>query len=485
MLNDLFANVRIADLLDITIIGVLIYFLMVWLRRKTSRTVVIGIALITILYVLAHRLDMFLTSMVFRVGFTAILMALVLVFQEDIRRVFESLASYGGINQKRRPLASNQSIDALIDSMGTLARNKIGALVVLKGRENLERIIRGGVSLGGRISMPLLYSIFHPESPGHDGALIIEGDRIDRFGVYLPLSTNLAEVGEHGTRHTAGLGLSERSDSLVIIVSEEHGTISVAEQGKLTLLDSATELKKRVDRFYQRTFPTPTEKRRSWVRKNLGFKVIAALLAAICWFLFAFRAETIHRTVMVPVEYRNLPSGWEIDDIKPIEARVSFSGTERAFTADQSATYASLDVSNVREGSQEIEVTEKDISRAKGLQVKQISPPAIRVRAHREIEIVLPVVASIIDVPRGFMVSEVKVEPALVRVRMPQTKRSLSGDLKTEPVSLAGIRESTVFRLEIIVPEFVKLLEEEKTQVKVSVTLAKRAIVPASSDIIK
>jgi diadenylate cyclase len=237
-IRTLIHNIRIADFLDIAIIAVVLYFILTWVRRRASRSVVIGIALVILLYSLARMLNMYLTSQLFHAGLTAVLMALVLVFHEDIRMAIERISSWNTLHLRHLGIMSSQTIDTLVGSVSRLAKDKIGALIVIKGRDSLERHLNGGTTLNGTLSISLLYSLFHPQTPSHDGAAVIEGERIDSFGVRLPLSRNIHEVGDAGTRHTAALGLAERSDSFIIVVSEERGTISVAEQGKLIQVPS-------------------------------------------------------------------------------------------------------------------------------------------------------------------------------------------------------------------------------------------------------
>ena len=170
----------------------------------------------------------------------------------------------------------------IIEAVQKLAENKIGALLVFKGREPLERHIRGGVSLNGRISYPLLYGLFNTQSPTHDGAVIIEGEWIDRFAVYLPLSQHVKEGSEAGTRHAAGVGLSEMCDALVIVVSEERGAISVAEHGRLDAPLSPTALKERLDKFYAYVKPKNAAKARfTWLRSNIGHEGAVAFAGVL------------------------------------------------------------------------------------------------------------------------------------------------------------------------------------------------------------
>jgi hypothetical protein len=284
-------------------------------------------------------------------------------------------------NEQMAPEAT--TIDVIVEAVSTLAENKIGALVVFEGREPWDRHTRGGIPLNGQISLPLLCSIFHPESPGHDGAVVVSRDRIKAFAVHLPLSANFTEIGQAGTRHTAALGLAERSDALIIVVSEERGTISVAEAGKLEQSASSDDLKRRLARYYQRQLAAPgVVKRRNWLQ-NLPLRLVALALASLLWLSVAYRVETIQRTFTVPIEYRNLPSDLTLDDPHPTEAQVTLSGAERVFDFDPQTMMVSVDMKTTRPGWQEFVLTHDSIEKPIGLTVQEIEPRVIRLRVHR------------------------------------------------------------------------------------------------------
>jgi uncharacterized protein (TIGR00159 family) len=288
--NDLLEHVRIADILDVCVVTALVYAGLRWLRRRASRAAALCLLLIASLNVSAHVLDMYLTLAAFRIGLTVILLALIVVFQQDIRRGFAQLSTWGSSDRSR---ASSGTIDTLPEAVRVLAKEKIGALFVIQGRQPIEPHVRGGVPFGGRINTHLLHSILHPATQGHDGAVLIDGDVIEKLGVHLPLSKNLAEVGRSGTRHTAALGLAECCEALIIVVSEERGTFSVAEESRLYAMETVGELKHKLDGFYGGRVQTPTElARRSWLTANLGLKFLAAATACGLWFLFVYDAET-------------------------------------------------------------------------------------------------------------------------------------------------------------------------------------------------
>ena len=380
--DDLWQNFRIADAIDIAVIAVLLYSALVWFKQTASRSVVIGVSVVTAIYFLARALDMYLTSLVFHTAFAVLLVTMVVVFQEEIRRAFERVAILGTRRQRRLPTAFADEMDALVETTFSLAASKRGALIVLRGREPLGRHLDSGIRLSGHISQPLLHSIFDPSSPGHDGAVVIEQDRIKQFGAHLPISKNQKEISGRGTRHSAALGLTECSDAITIVVSEERGVVSVAEQGRLKEIQTAAELKNHIERFLGNRFPVKTEA--AWkqlLSHHALLKLLALLLAAGAWFLLAFNVEKIQVSYVVPIEYRNIPENAHIDEWAPAEALVTLSGSERAFRLfDRRVLRISVDLSEAHNGKEHISITEKDVTRPPNINVDRIKPNEIRVR---------------------------------------------------------------------------------------------------------
>jgi diadenylate cyclase len=472
--SNLLENFRIADFLDILVISVLLYYLLTWIRRRASRSVVVAIISVVALYTLARLSNMYLTSSIFSAGITAALVALVLIFQEDIRMSVEQIASWGTLRSKHSIVASSRTIDCLIESFTNMARDKIGALVVIKGRDSLDRHLSGGVSVNGRISTPLLYSIFHPATPSHDGAVIIEGDRIDKYGVRLPLSHDVAQVGNAGTRHTAALGLAERSDALLLVASEERGCISIAEQGKLERIGPEM-LRVRLENYYRKVFPEPTKRRgNKWLTHNAGFKAASFMLAMLLWFIFAYRVETVNRTFTVPVEYRNIPSNWAAESPRPTQVSVSLSGLERAFNFDPSTLAASIDMSDVREGARTVTLKARNLNAPSGTAVVQITPNTVTVSARQHAPQMIPVVVKTTGIlPGGMHLHEIRPQPAEISVLVPNRQRPKMTSISTEPLDLSRITGDCSVRLLLVVPENVRIVNGE-TAVKAVVSLRKK-----------
>ncbi|TWT93546.1 diadenylate cyclase [Neorhodopirellula pilleata] len=323
-------HVRLADGLDIAVVAVLIYILLVWLRDRASRSLAVIVVSLGVLFLIARWLDLFLTIMAFRYGIVGLLLAMVVVFQQDIRHGFERLTStrwFRGVSDAR---PSHRTVDTITQTVTDLAKDRIGALLVFPNRQPLDLHLQGGVEVDAQISEPLLKSIFHPKSPGHDGAVLIQGHRIVSLGLHLPLTTRFDQVPDGGTRHAAAAGLAECSDALVVAVSEERGTITLAQDGQLKVIEPA-ELASRLGKYYhdQNDVDQSNRTRRD---PNWGLKLVAIALATLSWWLFAFQTDTVQRTFVVPIEFRNLPEGFQVADPKPTYAELTLSGPENAFT---------------------------------------------------------------------------------------------------------------------------------------------------------
>lgn len=472
IIKQISTSFRFADFLDILVINIFLYYIFCWIRRRASRSAVIGIAGVVSLYITARMLNMYVTSQVFQAGLTAAMVALVIIFQEDIRMAMEQLATIGNFRQKKHLVASNKTVDSLVDAICKLARDSIGALIVIKGKESLDRHLTGGILLNGRISVPILYSIFHPETPSHDGAVIVEGDRIEKFGVRLPLTHNLKETADTGTRHSAAVGLAERSDALVLVVSEERGTKSVVQNGHLETVTQEM-LRSRLNQFYYNLCPPPKESHLSWFSKNAGIKIISTVFAIIIWSLMAYRVDTVNRTFTIPVEYRNVPAGLVLEDIQPQEVKITLSGPERSFNFDNTILVASLDLGKIRSGNQSLPITGKDINIPKGLNLISISPKEFSFHAWKTERIELPVkVKTIGRLPKTLKLEEIKATPGSVQLLIPISRKNILSEVSTEPLDLDKVSSNTFVRLRILPPNGVLPSDESQSSVKVSVTVS-------------
>lgn len=377
-------EVGIAGFIDIVFMSLIIYSVMLWFKKTKAAFVLTGILIIAGVYLLAQQFNLFLTAAVFRGFFAVILVALVVIFQEELRHFFEQVAVWS-LNRRMKPRdrvrLTSQEVATLVRTLTDLAKERIGALIVIRGRDMIIRHLSGGIDLNGKLSEALLKSIFDPHSMGHDGAVIIERNKVTRFGCKLPLTKDLKSVGSAGTRHAAALGLSELTDALCLVVSEERGTISIARNGRLRHVKDAQDLSVELDHFYREVNPSPKKGAlQEFYKKNSREKIIALGLAIALWFVLVHGSKSAYRTYTVPVEYSVLPSSLAIAQIEPQEVDVSLSGPRRAFYfLNKKKIKIFLKLWNLRDGTWKARIEKSDLSIPKNLVVENVEPPSVRV----------------------------------------------------------------------------------------------------------
>lgn len=373
-----------ADALDIALVAVLVYALLVWFKRARAAVVAKGILVVAAVYLFARTTGMVMTTGLFHAFFAILLVALLVIFQEELRSLFERIAVWsftGGAS----PQPTARQAELIVKTCGDLARDRIGALVVLHGRDPLERHMDGGWSLGGELSEPLLKSIFDFHSEGHDGAVIIEGERASRFGVRLPLSKSTSKLAGLGTRHAAALGLAELTDALCIVVSEERGSISAAEDGRLETLPDVESLRARVARFRAEKEPTPArDAAAEFFQKNGREKLMAGAAALILWMVLVLGAKEWRQSYEAPVLVRNVRSGMSATRISPAVVRITLSGALRDFFwLDPARLAVRVDASQLKEGAGALPLAQSQAAHPPRLLVEELAPDVVEVTLTR------------------------------------------------------------------------------------------------------
>lgn len=230
-------TIQVTDIIDIAILSFFLYRLLTWARNSNAGQVLKGIGIIFIALWGASVLNLhvvsYLMGKIIEVGFLAV----VVVFQPEIRHFLESMGTRGfaaSVFFQEEPVGElEMAIDQLVEAYAEMSRDKVGALTVFQRGSILDEYIKTGTELDCEVSAELLKNIFWPKAPLHDGAVIVRKGRIVGGGCVLPLSGNASISRELGTRHRAGIGVTEHSDAVVAIVSEETGSISVAVGGML------------------------------------------------------------------------------------------------------------------------------------------------------------------------------------------------------------------------------------------------------------
>jgi diadenylate cyclase len=228
-----FIKVTIIDIFDILVVSFILYKLYFFLRGSRAAQMAVGLILILIVSLLAQLFNMVAMSWLFQNLRTVWLIAFVVIFQPELRRMLTHLGQSRLVRFFFK-VTQSHVIDELIKAVGILAKHSFGALIVLIRNTGMKSVVETGVRLQAEISSQLLVSIFNPRSPLHDGAVVVQDEVIEAAKCILPLSQDEKIDPDLGTRHRAGLGMAEESDAFVIIVSEERGTISIANNGRLT-----------------------------------------------------------------------------------------------------------------------------------------------------------------------------------------------------------------------------------------------------------
>ncbi|MFQ5513226.1 MAG: diadenylate cyclase [Myxococcota bacterium] len=376
------AELRWLDALDIALITGLVYAVIVWLRRSRALPLALGFLMLGLLYLAARLLDLELTTRVFQALFAVSVLVAVVVFQEELRQAFEELASWV-LRRGHETQPRLDTRDILVEWLFELAAQRRGALVVLPGRRLLDRYVRGGIELDGKLSGALLQSLFDPHSDGHDGAALVANRRIERFGVHLPLSRRGAELdGARGTRHSAALGLAERTDALCLVVSEERGTLAAAQDGELLKVTSREQLGRIIDRFYRSRHPLFQSRPGvlQILSQDRAAKLISVATATLLWALLVPGSHPAEITLPIPVEVRGLPEELELEEVEPAEIRATLRGRRRdLLLLDDESLRLRVDASLAALGRRTFEISAHDVQLPSGMAVQALQPKRVRI----------------------------------------------------------------------------------------------------------
>ena len=249
------------DYIEIVIIAFLMYEVMVWIKNTRAWSLLRGIIVIVLFVLCAYICQMNTIIWIVSNAFNVAIMAMVVIFQPELRSALDTLGRQNlissfmpfNINQSTSERFSDKTINEIIKACYEMGKARTGALIVMRQNDPLGEFERTGIDLDSIVSNQLLINIFEHNTPLHDGAIVIEGNRIVSATCYLPLSKNMALSKELGTRHRAGVGISEVTDSLTIIVSEETGKVSYAYRGALSGGVSEDELRDRLVELQNKT----------------------------------------------------------------------------------------------------------------------------------------------------------------------------------------------------------------------------------------
>lgn len=470
------STVRWQDLVDILINSYILFRVYVLFQGTNAFRVLAGVTSLWILQEVAASIGLILTSWAVRGITAAAAIIIIVVFRNEIRAALQlgNLKSFlWGFPHRDMP----SPVEMIADAAFRMAKKRMGALLVIPGKEDLTEVIHGGIAWNGSVSPEMILSIFWPKNPVHDGAIIIRGDKVVEVGALLPLSQRSDLPSFYGTRHRAAAGLAERTDALVITVSEERGRVTVAKNSWMKAISTPEDLSG-ILRRHLNLQEGRTIKQEQRERLKLAFAAgISLFIMTGIWFGFTRSHDTII-ALNVPIEYVNRPANLEILDTSVDEARLQLYGSSALIKSlKPGQVQVRLDLGKATEGSNIFTISQENVILPPGVFLNKVQPTRIDVTLDVPIVAELPVQVDWVGrLPENLSLVQVSVTPETVRVTGgSQTIRSVN-TIYTTPLRLDNItRSGSITASLAIVPPSLKLLTGTSDKVTVSYVLKERS----------
>ncbi len=266
LLINLQSSVRIIDLLDVAIVAFIVYRVLLLIKGTRAMQMLTGLGILSIGFFLSSALELFTTHWLLSHFFDYLVLIVIVLFQDDLRRALTNVGKNPFFSSASTE-AERANVDEIARAAARLAHERIGGLIVLERETGLKNFIETGSKLDAKVQAELIYSIFVPTSPIHDGAVIITGGRIAAAGCFLPLSRDPNIDKRYGTRHRAALGITEDSDAIVVLVSEEAGEAHLVKNGKIITDLNESEMVQSLSALLELSRPNESIPRRmrSWL----------------------------------------------------------------------------------------------------------------------------------------------------------------------------------------------------------------------------
>ncbi|MDQ7030683.1 MAG: diadenylate cyclase CdaA [Ardenticatenia bacterium] len=452
---------------DLLFVTVTFHVVLVALRRSRAATLLRGgFVLVAVLFLFTVLLPLPTFVAILRGFLVLVLIATPIIFQPELRRALEHLGRIVGFTSLERQTLAAKVIQPIIRAVDNMTNNHIGALMVLEGEERLDHIIETGVPVRSVLTTELLETIFFPNNPLHDGAVIIRDDRVMAAACVLPLAERFLVAGRRrGTRHRAALGITEVSDALAIVVSEETGAVGVARFGEFAPNLDEASLRDHLFRFYtperdrprgwahvfsllRRTLAPPRQLDRQWGTTQLGILVISAMLAVAAWLIvtFQFNPPQEVRYTNVPLLVEGIPPNMLLVTPLPETVSVTVQGPVNVLRLqDAGQLRAVVDVADGQTGQYAVHV--RGLQRE--LRVVNVQPSTVEValepKAQRRVPVrvelvgtdTLPLTVEIGDEPTatppnvlvsGPVSNVERVAAAVARVNLEAARTSFRGE---------------------------------------------------------
>lgn len=462
-------TIRVQDIADILIMTFLLYQLYSWFRGTRAIQVLLGLGVVTLIYFVTRFLDLYMTSWVLQELGTVLIVLIIVVFQTEIRQALYRFSLLRHVLDSRQETQHSQFQD-IAETLFRMAAKKTGALIVFQGNESLHDLVTNGVVINSEISPQMLESIFYDGAPFHDGAALINNGRIEKAACHLPLSVS-TDVPQHlGTRHRAALGLSERSDAVIVVMSEERGEVSLVTGGTFRGMATPTELIMALDELFRSETEIPRATLRQRLFSNLLPKVFMLLGVCVFWVLVTTRQGQI-TTVTAPVRLHGVPDNIVLMQTQPEEVTVQIKAMSSLTPPPSKLDLtADIDASTITEGATALRVTHASITTPSGMIITSLSPSTVRVSAEKKLRKFVPVKATL----KGKMVTGqtallVTCEPSAVEIEGPASQVSKILSVATEDIDAGQLKRGKDYSVNLRLPEkHVNFLWDAPVTIKLS-----------------
>lgn len=443
--------IRIQDVADILIMTFLLYQLFSWFKGTRAMQVLLGLGVVTLIYFLTRYLGLYMTSWILEELGTVLIVLIIVVFQAEIRQTLYRFSLLRHLFDGKQD-APKVQFQEIAETVFSLAAKRTGAILVFQRNESLLDQMLNGVSLDCEISPQILEAVFTDGAPLHDGAALIRDGRIAFASCHLPLSVNPELPQYLGTRHRAGIGLSERTDAVVVMVSEERGEVSISVAGELRTIKSVKELITILGELIspaQEKLPLSVHKT---FFRNLIPKTAILLIVIVSWSLITIR-QSQTTTIAVPVTLQGIPEDLALIKSVPEEVDVqlkSFSGLAPA--PGKLDLSANLDLSGITEGQSILRIKNSDFKLPSGMSINTVTPAYIKVMTEKKIRRTVPVRLNLRGTLSGARKRlQVSVTPAKVQIEGPASQISSIDSVATEEIDVSGLVKEREYR-KILVP---------------------------------
>jgi len=461
-------------LLDILLITAGIFFLYRTLLRSGTWKIMAGILLAFLVFILASALNLRGIEWVYQNVSHVAVLGLIVIFQPELRKILEKTVSVSPTRFKDQDTLL-QSLIA--ESLIKLANERCGAILVFPGKEPIGDKISGGYQINALPSIPLILSIFDPNSPGHDGAVIIEGNKLTQFGVRLPMSQSARLSEDFGTRHHAAMGLAEQTDALALVVSEERGKVSIFTNGEMRPALNGDEITRAIVEhqqamgFFRRdTGPI--------IRKRTIFQLGASLLVAVVFWstLIVSQREVVERVLPVNIDYTSPADDLALIGDKANEIKLHLTGPKSDIdNLTLNPPTVKIDLSRMAKGSQTMIITSENLRLPKGVTLLDTSPQQLKLTLAEVVEKNLPITPQIVGkLPGALKIHKITVTPQTVLVTIPINKDDKTpAEVLTTPIYLESIATDSTLFCKIIARPSIQPVAKRWPDVEVSIELKK------------